>query len=615
MATSAGEIEVVLSLMSKDFKEGLARIEQQLKGTESGVKKFGTTLAGIFSAKQIFDFGKAAFQAFGEQEAAVVKLNQALANFGQYSQKTSQDLQDYATALQQTTVYADEQVTAVQAQLVAFGLQGKQLKDVTKSTLDLASAKGIDLSAAAQLLGKAFVGETGALSRYGIVIDDNIPKSEKFAATLGKVNSMFGGQAEKERQTALGQLKGMQNTYGELMETIGALVAGPATALMSWLGDVINKVNAAMQMISAAKNAAGGFANFVSQTFVLAITAIVQTLVEAERWVANAFLKYLTMIPGFSAALKLIGVDIDSIILKVNAGFTSADQWIGDQGIKLQTLANKWLGTGQAAVASEEMKKQATIEYHNVATEAAKVRMVTEEELRKAQLEGYLANIEVQRKALEEFLGVTDVTWSSTFKRMGTIIQSTFDAFGKAMADVIVDSRNFSEALKSVWKGLVKALISEIIALIAKLIIALALKSALGLGGSSVGTAAANIVALKGLAGAGKAAKGAIIGEPSLVTGLKSGKTILAGEAGAEAIVPMGGSASGNKTASEMGMDFSGAMGGGGVNLTVNISGQFIEANETVWQKMFRDKILPEIRRATMSNPTGNFIRRRGATA
>jgi hypothetical protein len=68
-------------------------------------------------------------------------------------------------------------------------------------------------------------------------------------------------------------------------------------------------------------------------------------------------------------------------------------------------------------------------------------------------------------------------------------------------------------------------------------------------------------------------------------------------------------------TAKEMGMDFTGAMDSGGLNLTVNISGQFIEGNENQWQRMFREKIMPEIRRMTMSNPTGNFIRRRGATA
>lgn len=611
MATSAGEIEVALSLAGEGFKKSLGDVENKLNGFEKGIKTLGATLGAAFSAKQLFDFGKAAFMAFGEQEAAIVKLNQALANFGLYSEAASKDLQDFASAMQETTVYADEQVTATQAQLVAFGLQGAQLKAVTKATLDLASAKGIDLTAAANLLGKAFVGETGALSRYGIVIDDNIPKNEKFAAVMGKVNGMFGGQAEKERQTALGQLKAMENTYGELMETIGALIAGPATAFMKWISDIIKNLNSAIQMLSSAKNEAGGFASFLSQTFILAITAILQTVVEAERWIANAFLKYLTMIPGLGNALKLVGIDMDTISAKVNAGFATADRWIADQGVKLQGLTNKWMATGNTTVMVEEKKKAATIEYHNASVQAAAVRMVTEEEMQKAMYEGFLKNLEDRKNAIDEFFGANEVTWKNFWDFASGLVQQTFDQFGKAMADVLIDSKSFGEAMRGIWKSLVKALIAEIVALIARLIIALAIKSALGLGGASVGQAAANIGALTAIAG--KAASGAMINEPSLVTGLRSGKTILAGEAGAEAIVPLGGAGSGsNKTAAEMGTSFAG--GGDSGNITINISGQFLEANENVWQRMFRDKILPEIRRATMSNPTGNFIRRRGAT-
>jgi len=613
MATSAGEIEVALTLAGEGFKKALGDVENKIGGFEKGIKTLGVTIATVFSAKQLFDFAKDSFMAFGEQEAAVVKLNQALANFGVYSEQTTKSLQDYATALSDTTVYADEQIISIQAQLTAFGLQGKQLKDVTKSTLDLASAKGMDLASAAQLLGKAFVGETGALSKQGIVIDDSLPKHEKFAAVMAKVNGMFGGQAEKERMTAIGQLKGMQNTFNELQETIGGLIAGPATAIMKWLVDIIKNVNSAIQTIANAKSQAGSFANFIAQTFILAATAILQTFVELGRWVANAIVTLLTQVPGLNLLLQKLGIDLTALSGKVNTAFAGADAWIADQGIKLQGLANKWLASGNTAVATEQKKKAAAIDYHNNA-----------DALRTQSVEKDIVATEAQGKAWEKYyagLHATHQVWADMFtitnleiaKKFAGIVDNMFSDFGRAMADVIVDSKNFGDAMRQVWKSLVKALIGEIITLIAKLIVALALKSALGLGGATVGAAAANIASLSSLAG--KAATGAMINEPSLVTGLKSGKTILAGEAGPEAIIPTGGGAGGtNKTASQMGMDFSGG-GGGGVSLTINIQGQFLEANENTWQRMFREKILPEIKRVTMTNPTGNFIRRRGATA
>jgi hypothetical protein len=71
---------------------------------------------------------------------------------------------------------------------------------------------------------------------------------------------------------------------------------------------------------------------------------------------------------------------------------------------------------------------------------------------------------------------------------------------------------------------------------------------------------------------------------------------IAAGENGNhEAVVPMGAGG-----------------GGGGGGITFNISGTFLEADPNTWQRMIREKIVPEIGRYTMINPTGNFNRRRG---
>jgi len=59
---------------------------------------------------------------------------------------------------------------------------------------------------------------------------------------------------------------------------------------------------------------------------------------------------------------------------------------------------------------------------------------------------------------------------------------------------------------------------------------------------------------------------------------------------------------------------FTGGAGGGRpVNVNVNISGQFLEANEEKWRAVFK-KVLGEVQRHTMISPTSNFLRRRGST-
>lgn len=167
-------------------------------------------------------FAVSSIKAFIEQETATNKLNIALKNQGIFSQQLSQDLQNYATQLQKVTTFSDETIIETQALLTSFGLAGQQLKDTTKAALDLSKGLGIDLRTATMLLGKAAVGEIGTLSRFGIKIDENIPKSEQFAAVLGQVNQRFGGSAQAALNTYAGKLENFTNRVDDLKERIGA---------------------------------------------------------------------------------------------------------------------------------------------------------------------------------------------------------------------------------------------------------------------------------------------------------------------------------------------------------------------------------------------------------
>src|SRR3990167_3090115 len=84
-------------------------------------------------------------------------------------------------------------------------------------------------------------------------------------------------------------------------------------------------------------------------------------------------------------------------------------------------------------------------------------------------------------------------------------------------------------------------------------------------------------------------AGGGIVNEPAIFRTLKTGKMGIMGEAGPEAIVPLGGKG--------------GGMGGTVIN--INITGQFLEADDAKWDKLVRDKIvipLERMRRKTSSS-------------
>lgn len=156
-------------------------------------------------------------------EVQLTKLNTSLKSTGNFTQETSDELVKYAEALQRVTEYEDDSVVAVEAMLATFKLNKDEIKIATQAVLDLAAATGQDLQSAAILLGKAMVGETGMLKRYGIMVDENKYKAEGWKAVIDEINVEFGGQALAKGQTYTGMLERMKNITGDLKETIGAV--------------------------------------------------------------------------------------------------------------------------------------------------------------------------------------------------------------------------------------------------------------------------------------------------------------------------------------------------------------------------------------------------------
>jgi len=227
----AGGSQVTLEKLAAQIQE----LERDTKGLAASTKQASTSFgtfaksaaglaAGILSIGAATKFVSDSIKAQSAQIAAVNKLNLALANQGELSKAASQDLQDYAAALQEVTVFGDETIIAVEGQLASFGLVGDELKRATEASLDFASATGSELRAAADLVGKAFVGETGSLSRYGIVLEDNLEKTEKFEAAVSQLEARFGGAARAATETFTGGLKQLSNSFGDTQEAFGKFI-------------------------------------------------------------------------------------------------------------------------------------------------------------------------------------------------------------------------------------------------------------------------------------------------------------------------------------------------------------------------------------------------------
>ena len=203
--------------------DGAKRAKKELKGVSGGMAKLGKAAAvasaAFFGGRMLLAGLKNAIELSGKQELAEKKLATALG-------KTSQALLQQASALQQVSMFGDEDIIMMQSMLASFVKGEEEIKLLTKATLDLASGMGLDLKSAGDLVAKTIGSSTNAMSRYGIEVTGAVGSTERLETLTGNVAKLFGGQALAQSQTMTGSIEQMKNAVGDAAEALGDLL-GP----------------------------------------------------------------------------------------------------------------------------------------------------------------------------------------------------------------------------------------------------------------------------------------------------------------------------------------------------------------------------------------------------
>jgi hypothetical protein len=256
---SRQELEIILK-MKADLDAGLGQAIKGLRSLETETKRVAdnsaaslkrldtafTAFGNVLTAGAIIKGFDMVLKAQGESEAAINKLNIALANQGRYSADISTSLVEYAAALQQVSTYDDETILGAEALLASFGMTEEQIKRSTKAALDYAAATGTDLESAVQLLGKAFAGNVTALQKQGFAFGEGMTAAQKYESALGQLELRYGGQALAATQTYQGQMAQLKNAFNDVEEAAGKLagqlldVGGAGGGMKSVLEGVAN---------------------------------------------------------------------------------------------------------------------------------------------------------------------------------------------------------------------------------------------------------------------------------------------------------------------------------------------------------------------------------------
>jgi len=341
--------------MGTKFGHAVKASRTSVAGLAGSFVSLRTIIAATFAYRAIQRFGKflgSLLTLYQQQEDSTRMLAESLAGWNNYSKEMVSQLTKQAMAMQHVVNVDNEEIESMMALLASYGMTGDEIKRVIGLTIDFSKAKRIELKAAVDLVGKAFVGYTGTLSRYGIILDRNLSREEKYAATLEALNAFVGFSAGVT-ETYSGKVGVLGKAYDDMKKQMGAVIV-KGIEQSGMLESLANGVEVVTDWLIKWEPLLANLVSGGLEDLRVKLTEITVTMQEGDlpRWlftIGNAFQivgKTISAVSGLIAngltniviALKLSYKSkklINMILLRDVKGFMkeaeALDQWVSER--------------------------------------------------------------------------------------------------------------------------------------------------------------------------------------------------------------------------------------------------------------------------------------------
>jgi hypothetical protein len=305
------ELIIKIGGEADDFKEALADVKKQTESLEGQLTSIAAVSAVAFAALTAEVY--LSVKAFGVEQKAIGEVTLALQNQGIFTQELSKQYRAAAEAIERKTGIDSDAVSTGQA--LAQGLIGqtKITDELTQAVVDLSVAKKIDLSSAFEIVGKGIAGNTAALKKMGIDLDENATKEERLAAVTEKLNQKFQGQAEQAAKAGGGLIL-LDSAVGNLQKAIGSRLEPVLSKVVQSLTNFVNAVTENGPLVDFIVSVGAGALAFTGLVTAVAGGVLAFAKVRAAMIAANI------AIGGTSIAIKgLIGATGIGILVIVLA--------------------------------------------------------------------------------------------------------------------------------------------------------------------------------------------------------------------------------------------------------------------------------------------------------
>ena len=296
-----------------------ASMSQALSIVTGGMGKIAAIVGVGLGLKAGFDTLKESIHKALGGDAADFKLSKTVQATGNAAGWTSDQLEEMARWLGQISAFSRTAIVGAQGTLAAFNnIKGNQFKEALRAASDLASVMGMELPAAAKVVGDALddpmkVAE-GSLEQYGILLNRNekaqianavaardyAKAQDLILAQFGK----FGGASEEFANKPAGAFKKWEAAVDNLYETLGRRflpmlteIVKELTGFADFVGAVISDLPGGFNVAwKAIKQTAWELDDFFSDLFKgiaaaawAAFASMCEGAINAAKQIRNAF--------------------------------------------------------------------------------------------------------------------------------------------------------------------------------------------------------------------------------------------------------------------------------------------------------------------------------------
>ena len=313
----ASSNKVIVSFIAdtKQMRKSLGSIDGSLKKFGKSALALGGVIAGAFAVKAVTDFGKAAVDAASAFEETGSKIANIFGPGG------SADLQEWADDAAKSFGLSSQAALDAASTFGIYadkaGIAGKEQADfakgLTELSSDLASFYDADQGQVINALQQGLRGETEALRKYGVFLDDAAYKQGYFAATGEQVTGtltaqqkIIGGQQQiwEQAGVAIGDFEATSDGLANTTRSLGAVLEDTKRKFGEGLLPVINEL---AQAILPVLDTLQPVIQQLGKDIGTALGPVLQELAKALPPIAKTFGVIAKVISGLlSIALKAI---------------------------------------------------------------------------------------------------------------------------------------------------------------------------------------------------------------------------------------------------------------------------------------------------------------------